>query len=338
MSIAMGKGALVRRIAFFTGAVLLLANTFLLALLGIAPTTAVAATAGLQKVVLAVPAPTVAFLPFYLGKELGLYEDEGIDLQIVRMRSDMGSAGLVSGELQYGTTLSNYLRAAAAGMPIKLVMSIDRKMEYHQLVGAKDVTSVKQLKGGKIGVTARHGNLHLVAVKVMEAHGMSEKDATFMFYPGVRESKQALETGAVRAAALPPPLNIYMARNGFQILGNGPDYYNGGFIGLVASDKYLKEDRPTVVAMIRATLRSLRYIRENPTKTTDFIEKQQKTPDRGIAQRLYDMMIDICSKDGEITEEWVQQRLNEMKRFGGKPKVDDPKMILDLGPLREARR
>jgi ABC-type nitrate/sulfonate/bicarbonate transport system substrate-binding protein len=338
MSMAMGKGAVVRRMAFIAGAVFFLVNAFLLAPLGIGTATAVAATAGLQKVVLVVPAPTVAFLPFYFGKEVGLYEDEGIDLQIMIMRSDMGSAGLVSGEVQYGTTLSNYVRAAAAGIPIKLVMSIDRKMEYHQFVGAKDVTSVGQLKGEKIGVTARNGNLHMVAIKVLEAHGMSDKDVAFMFYPSVREVKQALEKGAIRAGSLPPPLNIYMARNGFKILGNGPDYYNGGFIGLVASDKYLKEDRPAVVAMIRATLRSLRYIRENPTKTIDFIEKQQRTPDREIAQRLYDMMTDICSKDGEITEEWVQQRLNEMKRFGGKPKVDDPKMILDLGPLREARR
>jgi len=331
------KAAVVSRIAFVAGALLLLVNTFLLVPLNVDTATPTAAAAGLQKVVVTIPAMTVVFVPFYLGKELGFYKGEGIDLEIMIMRSDVVSAGLVSGEVHYGTPLSNYVHAAAAGTPIKLVMSIQHKGEYTEFMMAKGFTSIEQLKGQIIGITARNGNLHLISIAILKAHGVSEKEVTFISYPGASELMYALEVGAVKAATMPPPYNIFMSRKGFRILGHGPDYYYGHLIGLVTSEKYIRDSRPAVVAMIRATLRTLRYIKENPTESTDFIEKHQRTPDREVAKKLYEMMADIGSKDGDITEQWVQDRLVEMKQFGGTPKVDDPRKILDLGPLQEAR-
>lgn len=296
---------------------------------------ALAESASAQKVVLTVPARALTFVPFHFGKELGFYEKEGIDLQIVRMKTNLVSAGLISGEVKFGVPLSNFVRAAAAGMPVKLVMTVESRIVY-DLVAAKDITSLKQFKGQPIGITAKHGNLHLTAIAVLKANGVSEKDVTFISYPGLREVMQALEAGAIKGAVFPPPFNIKASKKGFPTLAHGAEYYNGAAQGLATSDRYLTEDRPAVVAMIRASLRTLRFIKANPAKTTAFIESNLKVNPE-LAKTLYGFLAQQISEDGEITTQWVRDRLDELIALRGTPKVLDPEKMLDLGPLREAR-
>lgn len=289
-----------------------------------------------ERVVLAVPEPSLSFVPFYLGKKGGLYDNEGIGLEIIRMKTDLVSAGLVSGDVQYGLPLSNFVRAAASGIPVRLVMSIERRIAPYDFITTKDIASAKQLKGQPIGITARNGNLHLTAVAVLSAHGLSAQDVTFLSYPGVGECMKALEAGAIKAGIFPPPLNVMLLQKGYPLLAHGSDYYKGPLQGLAASERYLGKNRQRVVAMIRATLRSIRYVKEQPADATAFIEKHQRA-DPGLAKTLYGYLVDQGTEDGEITEGWVRERLDEMKRLGGTPEVSDPKKILDLGPLREAR-
>lgn len=290
----------------------------------------------LHKVVLAVPSPTLAFVQFYIGKAYGLYQQEGIELEIVRMKTDLVSPGLISGQVQYGVPLSNFVRAAAAGLAVKLVMSFQTKIGAYDFVVPNDVKSFEQLKGQMIGITARSGNLHLTAAAVLKAHGLSEGDVTFVSYADIRDATQALETGYIKGGIFPPPVNIFLSMKGFRTLARGDDYYDGALQGLATSERYIRERRAAVVAMIRATLRSLRFIEENPREAEGFIEKHQRVSSE-LAKKLYRILVDMSSRDGEISERWMQERLDEMEKFGLKAKIRDAGKILDLGPLREAR-
>src|SRR5678815_5447842 len=73
----------------------------------------------LEKVRLAVAAKALTLLPYYFGKSKGLFEREGIDLEIIAMRPPIGVTALQAGEVDYGGSTGVALRAAIKGLPLK---------------------------------------------------------------------------------------------------------------------------------------------------------------------------------------------------------------------------
>src|SRR5690349_16944183 len=86
---------------------------------------------GAQRVRVAMPAKSMTFLNFYVGDKFGLYKAEGLDVSLEVVKTEIGVAGMVAGEIDYTTAIGSAMRAAATGVPIKATMfSMDRVLIY----------------------------------------------------------------------------------------------------------------------------------------------------------------------------------------------------------------
>ena len=85
----------------------------------------------LEKVRLAVAAKALTLLPYYFGKSKGLFEREGIDLEIIAMRPPVGVTALQAGEVDYGGSTGVALRGAIKGLPLKAYMFYPDALELH---------------------------------------------------------------------------------------------------------------------------------------------------------------------------------------------------------------
>src|SRR4029434_5905065 len=84
-----------------------------------------------QKVRVAMPAKSMTFLNFYVGDKFGIYKAEGLEVSLEVIKTEVGVAGMVAGEIDYTSAIGSAMRAAATGMPIKAIMfSMDRVLIY----------------------------------------------------------------------------------------------------------------------------------------------------------------------------------------------------------------
>src|ERR687897_54384 len=84
-----------------------------------------------QKVRVATPAKSMTFLNFYVGEKFGVYKAEGLELSLEVIKTEVGVAGMVAGEIDYTTAIGSTIRAAATGVPLKATMfSMDRVLMY----------------------------------------------------------------------------------------------------------------------------------------------------------------------------------------------------------------
>ena len=100
---------------------------------------AAAATKPLQKAKLTVPAKSLTFFPYYFGRDRRVFEDEGLELEIIVMRPPLGVTALQAGELDYSAAASLAMRAALKGAPLRALMFIQTRLSF-SLVGHPGMT------------------------------------------------------------------------------------------------------------------------------------------------------------------------------------------------------
>src|SRR5437763_16754216 len=131
--------------------------------------------AAAQKVRVAMPAKSMTFLNFYVGDKFGVYKAEGLDVSLEVIKTDIGVAGMVAGEIDYTTAIGSAMRAAATGVPIKATMfSMDRVLIY--MFAKPSIKSIEELKGGKTVSTTGLLATPTSAAKVMaRGHGINQE-------------------------------------------------------------------------------------------------------------------------------------------------------------------
>lgn len=67
------------------------------------------------------PGPAAQFIPLPLAQNKGFLKQEGLDAEIIQMRSAAAMAGLVSGEIDYFVSIGLAVPAALQGLSVKAV-------------------------------------------------------------------------------------------------------------------------------------------------------------------------------------------------------------------------
>ena len=288
-----------------------------------------------RRVVVAIPSPGISFVPLAPGQARGIYMQEGLEVEITQMRTDLMIAGLTSGQIDYGTPLSTVVRAASAGAPVKLVMTILDRVSW-DFVTRPEITTIDDLRGRSIGITTRNGNLHLAARAVLQHYGIPDNEVTYISFPGSPDIYRALSSNAVQAAVFTPPLSLRVRREGYRVVMDTSEVYNGAMQGLATALSKLEAESDEVERMIRATLRSIAYVREHSADTTAFIKEYTDEPPE-LAPELYEYLLRTMTISGEISLKWVQEELAVLDELGVTPQIRDPEKLVDLRPWRRVR-
>lgn len=293
--------------------------------------------AAAQKVRVAMPAKSMTFLNFYVGDKFGVYKAEGLDVSLEVIKTDVGVAGMVAGEIDYTTAIGSAMRAAATGVPIKATMfSMDRVLIY--MFAKPSIKSIEELKGGKTVSTTGLLATPTSAAKVMaRAHGLNpEKDLVFVATGDVANSLAALQSGAADVAMLSIPFNFKAEELGFRNLGSAVNYLQTPFAGVGAADAKIKTNPSQVKRMIRTTLKGIDFTRDpaNQEKVIGLLIDQFKL-DRKTAALSLKEIIKAFTRDGSTPEDAVKAEIKEI-REQAKIKNEIPvSQVLDYKLLEE---
>jgi NitT/TauT family transport system substrate-binding protein len=145
--------------------------------------------------------------PFaWIGRELGYFDQEGIDPNIISLGGDSarGDAMLTSGQLDVGIFgLEQVLRSAAAGRPIKAhaVYNVQSRSQYEGVVlPDSGIAKLTDLKGKKIGIPQLGATLETYVNAVLADGGLSGADVRYVATGIGAPMGEALRKGQVDAA------------------------------------------------------------------------------------------------------------------------------------------
>ena len=292
---------------------------------------------GADKVKFALPGNSMGYLPLFVAVHRGFFKDEGIDIELPRLIPAMAQNALMSGDVQYHGLADSGLRLAARGAPIKAIFyGADRPMYY--LVAQKEIRSVAELKGKRVGVSQFGGTSDLSARLALKHFGVEpERDALIIQIGSEGTRTAALRAGSVAAIIVPVPAVVLLKRDGFNEISFVGDVVEFASNGYTTTDQRIKENPQEVKKVLRALYRGLRFAKENPEGTIGVIQKEWKVEPE-VAKESYAAIVKALNDDGIIGEKQLKIHFDIIRRTEkniGEIPVDK---VVDFRLLREVRR
>src|SRR2546427_9321304 len=90
-------------------------------------------------------------LPFVIAEEKGFFKSEGLNAIVVIMQNQVVVNGVLSKNVDYGGTFSNFVGAAMAGLPGRSVMFV-MDGSGHLLLLSPNINKRKEIQGKNVGV------------------------------------------------------------------------------------------------------------------------------------------------------------------------------------------
>jgi ABC-type nitrate/sulfonate/bicarbonate transport system substrate-binding protein len=287
----------------------------------------------LEKVRLAVAAKALTLLPYYYGKSKGLFEREGIDLEIVAMRPPVGITALQAGEVDYGGSTGVALRAAMKGLPLKAYMFIQTRLSF-TLVGQPGMTPARLRNIAVSGIGSLAHTAAMTVARRLGRDGPSDK-IVYLATNTTPSSFQSLTAKAVDAAILTPPYTSMATLAGYVDLGDTFDVRDlqGGIVGRVT---HVQNHREQVKAMIRSVLRSTELIVKNESEVIAYIQKDFSLEPK-VAVDSYKILLKVLNSDGDIDDTTLKTIIDKIRQESGLAAEIPSDRLVDLTLLREVK-
>jgi NitT/TauT family transport system substrate-binding protein len=290
-----------------------------------------------EPIKFALPGNSMGYLPLFVAVHRGFFRDEGLEIELPRLRPSIAQNALLAGEVQYHGLADSGLRLAARGLPLKAIFyGADRPMYY--LVAQKDIRSVAELRGKRVGVSQFGGTSDLSARLALKHFGIEpEKDAILIQIGAEGTRMAALRAGSVSAIIVPVPAVAILKREGFKEVSFVGDVVEFASNGYSATDQRIKEHPQEVKKVVRSLYRGLRYAKDNPEGTIGVIQREWKV-DPEIAKGSYQAIIKALNEDGIIGERQLKVHFDLIRKVE-KDIGDIPvEKVVDFRLLREVRK
>ena len=227
-----------------------------------------------EKIRTAVPGLNMNYLSIFSADARGFFKDEGLENETIVVGGPAGIAALISGDVDYSGAGGSGLRAAVKGAPLKAIMYQTERVTWYLIVHPT-IGKPSDLKGKKIGVALLGDSEDRFTTMFVERAGLSAKDVTKITL-GTSPSDKILgiKSGAVAAVVLDPAGAMAAEREGLRNLAYLGDIFPLPFQGYVATDRKIAENPAQLKRWVRAVIRGLMFLREQPDEAADVAMKR----------------------------------------------------------------
>jgi NitT/TauT family transport system substrate-binding protein len=205
-----------------------------------------------------------------------------------------------------------------------------------------EIRSFADLRGKNIAITSYGGGMDLTTRKMLRSNGLADKDYTLLPMGDDPQRMLALVEGRV-AGGLFNPDTAAIAQNrlkGVKRLAFAGDMAKIPFSGFGVRNRFLIDQRETAKKFLRATLKALILVRDQPEQAAHIAEKVFSMDRKVALDAILNIKSAISSKDpGGFTEDgmrdWISTTAPSVKKNPADIKIDD---IADLTLLRQIQR
>ena len=296
-----------------------------------------AAVEAADKVRLSISAVDVSFLTSGVALKRGMFKDEGLDVELIRMNANVSVTALATGDIDYTMVFASVVRGALRGMPMKVVASF-MDSSTHLLIARPEYKSIRDLKGKTLAVSTYGATSDVAARMMMKQGGVDpEKELKIIQLGAERGRYAALKEGVVDVAVLSPPTDTDAQRNGLRVLSRFHELFKMPFTGVGIHLRKLKERPDEVKRMVKAMLRANRFVRANREGTIQTMMDWVKV-DRESAVATYDSTWKIFSEDGSISESGLKLVVDQGREAMKIERAVALTEVADFGIIRDVQK
>jgi NitT/TauT family transport system substrate-binding protein len=290
-----------------------------------------------RKIRVAIPVPGKSEIVFVSAKEKGYYKDEDLEVELVVTGGRTGTLALIAGDVDFFTSVSDTFIAALRGAPLRILFASFYRTTLW-LYSRPEIRDVKDLKGKRAAVSSIGSAADVYLREVLSRHGLEGGRDVFILATGQPASRYAaLLSGSAEAAMLADPYNLTAKEAGYRELisfladDTGIVHLTGG---IAAREDLLRSERSLAEKFIRATLKGLKYVRENRTETIQILARSLRVKE-DLAAKTYDLFRPTITADGTVDRDLQKRSLELRLKFAGLKEAPPLEKFFDFSLTRK---
>jgi ABC-type nitrate/sulfonate/bicarbonate transport system substrate-binding protein len=267
----------------------------------------------------------------------GFFQEEGLQAELIRIRSAVAIPALTSGEIDYHTVVSPALAAALRGIPVRVVACFTPGLTT-AIIARPEFKTIQDLKGKTIGLNSIGGGLESTVRMMLKHYGIDpDKDVKFLATGPLETRFAALKQGLTVATAGSTPVDYLGKKLGYVVLARAYELFSYPNTGLVTSVKKIKENPDQLKRVIKAGIKANRYLHQNRDGTIQVMMQWMKI-DKETATATYDGAAKSFNDDGSVPEAGLRLAIDEARKAANISREVAINEVADYTVLREAQR
>ncbi len=268
-----------------------------------------------------------SFAPLWVGFEQGLFAKHGIDLKMAYIQGNrVMLSALTAGEIQfYQGGAEGLIRLVSGGGDGIFVATQYNFVGHYVLMTDPSITRLEDLRGKRIALDPTSPTYGYM-LKALETVGMKKEDVTFVQFGTAGQPERALAVLRKQASAtiLTAPNTYAAEKQGLRKFSILRELGIRQLITVTATtNKYLRERRDTVAALLRAYIESLAAVKSQRDFTMKVIAKYTRQRDLDVLAKFYDDLVPDLPRIPYIDDSSARATIDAMQAQGPPlPKVD----------------
>jgi NitT/TauT family transport system substrate-binding protein len=295
----------------------------------------IAAAEPTYKIRIGFPSLAFSYMPFYVAQEKGFYKKYGIESEYIQMGTTIQPQAVVAGNINYFTSVSTGISAAAAGLPLVIVINFCDTSPW-VLVTNKDINKPQDLIGKTVALSGIRTAPYYFFQALLKKSEINEKDVNIINTGGTADSFRALTSNRVVGTIVTPPFDDKAVSLGYKKFMQLGDLADIPYVGLVTSQNEIKNNRESVRRTIIAVMDSLAWLRANRAESSKMIVDKFKV-NQAEAENTYATLIKLLNKDGRLNPKVARGYLDLLRQERPIPADFDVQKVVDFSMLPQGR-
>ena len=269
--------------------------------------------ANAENVKIGLPSVTITAMPFFVAKDFGFFQQEGLNAEMVVMPASLNIKVLLAGDIQYAATIGSAVAAAIRGINVRTVMLfVDRPLQ--DLVGSPAIKSIGDLRGKTVALSSRGGLQDIIMRRLLAKSKIDPSQVTMVTIAGQMALIAAVKTGRVAAALLNPPYNFLAYREGLTNLGFSGDFVRLPSTGIATLGETLERNPDQIRRLTRALARARAFAKDNKAKIMPTIKRALRIDDEELLSKIYEQHKLVETADGRIDAKLMADTIHDARQ------------------------
>jgi len=225
----------------------------------------------------------------------GWFKEIGYNARVYSVSGGENAAvlALERGQLPFFGSDDNIALAIRPESNIRIVGTTVNKLPYW-LVAGKHVKSYKDLpKPVRVGISSPTSANVYVSLKLLQAHGIGEKEARLIKVGGSGARLAGVKAGKIDVGSLTFDKMLVAKEAGLQVLGSAEQFTEEyAFLQIAMNKNFIKDNHDKAVAIMGTLIRGCAFINDpkNGEEVTHVLEKVMRNKPH-IAKQMYEIEI-----------------------------------------------
>ena len=284
---------------------------------------------------------TVSNAMLWVTDEGRLFQKNGIDPQILYLRTTLGQTAMIAGEVDMCVYSGSLLSSARLqGADVVMVTSFLNRPLY-RLVVRPEIRTVADLKGKRLGITRFGTVTDSMSRLLVGKMGLDpDKDVSYIQVGDVPILLASLTTGkTIDGAIIQPPYYLKAVASGMRVLVNMQDMdIPVQQTGLNTTHKFIAKNPDLVRRVVKSLIEGVHLMRSDPTVAKRAISKRMQIKDEKEIEDTYLLLKSFVPIKPYPTLDGFKTILDDLSKRIPAAKTANPKEFVDTRFIEELDR